>query len=94
MSLWYESLAIDLYDCGENQQERARCMLSHLSMPVPRCWWERALKTGLVDDTHVSVLRESLVAISKVVDLESLNCGVLVVVAFDEAAPRTIRRPS
>jgi len=29
-------------------------------MDVPRSWWERALKTGYVDDTHVSILREFL----------------------------------
>ncbi len=51
MSLWYESLSLDLYDCGDNLQERARCV-RHLSMPVPRDWWDRALVTGKVDPTQ------------------------------------------
>lgn len=85
MSLWYESLAMGIYDWGENKQARARCILSHLSMPVPRSWWERALETGQVDDTHASVLRESLAALSSAVEPgEDLNCGLLVALAFVE----------
>jgi hypothetical protein len=85
MSLWHESLAMGIYDCGEDKQARARCILSHLSMPVPRSWWERALKTGRVDETHASVLRESLAALSSAVGPGGdLNCGLLVAVAFVE----------
>jgi hypothetical protein len=85
MSLWYESLAMGIYDCGGNKQERARCILSHLSMPVPRSWWERALKTGQVDETHASVLRECLAALSSAVGPgEDLNYGLLVALAFVE----------
>ncbi len=87
MSLWYESLAMGIYDCGENKQARAKCTLSHLSMPVPRSWWERALKTGQVDETDASVLRESLAALSSAVGPgEDLNCGLLVALAFVEEA--------
>jgi hypothetical protein len=85
MSLWYESLAMGIYDCGGNKQARARCILSHLSMPVPRSWWESALKTGRVDKTHASVLRESLAALSSAVGPgEDLNCGLLMALAFVE----------
>jgi hypothetical protein len=85
MSLWYESLAMGIYDCGEDKQARAECILSHLSMPVPRAWWEDALKTGRVDETHASVLRESLTALSSAVGPgEDLNCGLLVGLAFVE----------
>ncbi|HSM74026.1 MAG TPA: hypothetical protein VK852_05300 [Desulfobacterales bacterium] len=85
MSLWYESLAMGIYDCGGNKQARARCILSHFSMPVPRSWWEDALKTGRVDETHASVLRESLAALSSAVGPgEDLNCGLLVALAFVE----------
>jgi hypothetical protein len=85
MSLWYESLAMGIYDCGEKKQARAKCILSHLSMPVPRSWWEDALKTGQVDETHVSVLRESLAALSSAVGPGvDLNCGLLVALAFVE----------
>ena len=87
MSLWYESLAMGIYDCGGNKQARARCILSHFSMPVPRFWWEHALKTGRVDKTHASVLRESLAALSSAVGPgENLNCGLLVALAFVEEA--------
>jgi hypothetical protein len=85
MSLWYESLAMGIYDCGENRQARAKCILSDLSMPVPRSWWERALKTGQVDETHASVLRESLAALSSAAEPgEDLDCGLLVALAFVE----------
>jgi hypothetical protein len=85
MSLWYESLAMGIYDCGEKKQARAKCILSHLSMPVPRSWWEDALKTGQVDETHVSVLRESLAALSSAVGPGvDLSCGLLVALAFVE----------
>jgi hypothetical protein len=46
MSPWYESLSLELYDCSDNPLEKARCILAYLSMPVPRSWWEQALKTG------------------------------------------------
>lgn len=55
MSLWYESLGFSLYSCGQDQKERAKCILSYLSMPVPRTWWEGALRTVRVDETHASV---------------------------------------
>ena len=85
MSLWYQSLAMGIYDCGENKQARARCILSHFSMPVPRSWWEDALKTGQVDENQASVLRESLAALSSAVGSgEELNCGLLVALAFVE----------
>ena len=43
MSLWYESLGLCLYDCEEDAEQRAKCILEHLSMDVPRFWRERAL---------------------------------------------------
>jgi len=85
MSLWYESLAMGIYDCGENKQAKAKCTLSHLSMPVPRSWWERALKTGQVDETHASVLRECLAALSSAVEPGvDLTYELLVALAFVE----------
>jgi hypothetical protein len=85
MGLWYESFAIDFYDCGENKQARAKCILSYLSMPVPRSWWEHALKTGHVEETHASFLRKSLAALSSAVGPgEDINCGLLVALAFSE----------
>ena len=46
MSLWYDSLGMALYDCGDNASEKAKYILAYLSMPVPRSWWEKALQTG------------------------------------------------
>jgi hypothetical protein len=65
-----------IYDCGEDKQARAECILSHFSMPVPRSWWESALKTGRVDKTHASVLRESLAALSSAVGPGVQNCRI------------------
>jgi len=58
MSLWYESLGLSLYDCGENLEQRARCILEHLSMDVPRSWWERALEEKTVTESHVDLLHD------------------------------------
>lgn len=83
MSLWYESLALSLYDCGENQKERVRCILSYLSMPVPRGWWEHALRTGYVGDTYASLLRELREELSNLLNLrEVVSSGLLVALAF------------
>jgi hypothetical protein len=85
---------------AKNKQARAECILSHLSMPVPRSWWEDALKTGRVDETHASVLRESLAALSSAVGPEEdLNCGLLVALAFvedpfDDLGSSAMNRPS
>jgi len=54
-------------------------------MPVPRSWWERALKTGQVDETHASVLRECLAALSSAVEPGvDLTYELLVALAFLE----------
>jgi hypothetical protein len=83
MSLWYESLSLDLYDCGDNVVERALHIFAYLSMPVPRSWWEHALRSGYVDDIHASVLRHLRMELSKVVDLrDKLSSGLLVALAF------------
>jgi hypothetical protein len=83
MSLWYESLGLCLYDCGENLEERAKCILAYLSMPVPRSWWEHALRTGRVGDTHASVLHDLRMELSKVVGpRDQLSSVLLVALAF------------
>ena len=88
MSLWYESLALCLYDCGENLEKRAKCILAHLSMPVPRSWLEHALTTGRVDETIASILRDLRMKLSKLVDFgESVSYGLLVALAFTDENP-------
>jgi hypothetical protein len=89
MSLWYESLSLDLSDCGDDALERARCILAYLSMPVPRSWWEDALRTGHIDETHASILHKIQIELSKVADLrDELSTELLVALAFtDTDAP-------
>ena len=82
MSLWYESLSLGLYDCGDNSTEKARCILAYLSMPVPRSWWEQALKTGDVRN-WAALLFELQMELSKSLDLhEELSPDLLVALAF------------
>ena len=96
MSLWYESLGLCLYDCGENQEERGKCIVEHLSMPVARSWWEHALKTGSVDSTYVRLLQDAQTELSKLTDLPfQLSSGLLVALAFiNDDADGTISGPS
>ena len=83
MSLWYESLGLCLYDCGENQEERGKCIVEYFSMPVPRSWWENALKTGSVDSTYVRLLQDAQTELSKLTDLPfQITSGLLVALAF------------
>ena len=56
MSLWYESLSLELYDWDDNPVKKAKCILAYLSMPVPRSWWENALKTGRIDSVLATLL--------------------------------------
>ena len=82
MSLWYESLSLDLYDCGDNPVKKARCILAYLSMPVPRSWWEQALQTGDVRN-WATLLCELQMELSKSLDLhEELSPALLVALAF------------
>ena len=89
LSLWYESLSLELYDCGDNPLEKARCILAYLSMPVPRSWWEQALKTGDIRN-WATLLFELQMELSKSLGLhEKLNPDLLVALAFiDDDEPQ------
>ena len=66
MSLWYQSLGLCLYDYEEDDVEgRAECILSHLSMEIPRSWWEQALQTGKVAEVYIRILRGLLEELKK-----------------------------
>ena len=83
MSLWYESLLFSLDDCGPNMEERAKCIITYLSMPVPQSWWEEAIKKGKVQDTHAQVLQNLRMELSKVAILrDRISSGALVALAF------------
>ena len=89
MSLWYESLSLALYDCGDNPVEKARCILAYLSMPIPRSWWEQALQTGDIRN-WASLLSELQMELSKFLDIhEELSSDLLVALAFiDDDEPQ------
>lgn len=83
MSMWSESLSLCMYDWGDNAAKRAKCILAHLAMPVPRSWWERALETGHVPDTFATLLTELQQELTAALDPdEPLNPGLLVALAF------------
>lgn len=94
MSLWYESLGLCLDDCGDDAEERARCILAHLSMDVPRSWWEHALQAGSIPKGYANILQdlhEELLKTSKFT--EGIGFGLLVALAFadddiDQQLPR------
>ena len=82
MSLWYESLGLCLYDCGENAEQRAKCILEHLSMDVPRSWWKRALGTETVPESCVDLLHDLYKELQKAPGMADWNFGLLVALAF------------
>lgn len=89
MSLWYDSLGMALYDCGDDAAEKAKYILAYLSMPVPRSWWEQVLQTGDVYN-WVPVVRDLQLELSKHADFtEQLSASLLVALAFiDEYEPQ------
>ena len=82
MSLWYESLGQGLYDCEENSEQRAKCILEHLSMGVPRSWWERALEEKTVHESHVDLLHDLYEELQKAPGMADWNFDLLVALAF------------
>ena len=93
MSLWYESLGMALYDCGDNAAEKAKYILAYLSMPVPRSWWEKALQTGDVRN-WAPLLSDLQLELSKSIDFpEQLCASLLVALAFiDDDEPQNSSR--
>jgi len=84
MSLWYESLSCALSD-GIPPKQKARTILEYLSMPVPRSWWENALNAGNVDSSHASIIHDSRMELSKILEPgEIISSGLLVALAFTD----------
>ena len=82
MSLWYESFLSCLSGCEDNE-EQAKCILRFLAMPVPRMWWEKALESGSVDDTHASVLCNGRKDLTDALENKvTFDFGLLVALAF------------
>ena len=83
MSMWLESLSYCLYDAGDDPESRAKCILSYLSMDVPRSWWEQALERNSVPSSYASVLgdlRKELLGVPSLP--EKIDFGLLVALAF------------
>ena len=83
MSLWYESLMDDLRSCGDDAEEQAMCIVRYLAMAVPRSWWDSSMESGTISGNYISILSNSLTALSQVVCLtDKLNYGLLIALAY------------
>lgn len=87
MSLWFESLSICLSDC-ESEEEKVRCILSYLAMPIPRNLWEACLQSNKVESSSAHLLKELCQALHKMTNLKWIDYSLLVALAFidDEVA--------
>jgi hypothetical protein len=93
--MWSQSLSLCSYDWGDNAAKRAKCILAHLAMPVPRSWWEHALEAGSVGSTYATILCDLQMELSNALNPdEPINLGLLVALAFidDEKAERSLDR--
>jgi hypothetical protein len=85
MSMWLESLSYCLYDAGDDLESRAKCILSYLSMDVPRSWWKQALKTNSIPSSYASILRDLRKKLLRVPSLpEKIDFGLFVALAFTD----------
>lgn len=95
MSLWAESLGLALYDVVDpdatTEEERARVqrakakvILAYLAMPVPRSWWQDALKKGeLPNEGVLGMARNLLDELKRLPELaKRLDYARLVALAF------------
>jgi len=83
MSLWLQSLSDCLYDSGDDLESKAKCIFSHLSMDIPRSWWEQALETNSIQESHATILhdlKKELLNISNLV--EKIDFDMLIALAF------------
>jgi len=83
MSLWLESLSLCLYDCENEPELRAKCILSYLAMDIPRSWWDQALETNKIQSSHADILHDlqkELLNIPRLVG--KIDSGLLVALAF------------
>jgi hypothetical protein len=83
MSLWLQSLSFCLNDSEDDPKSRAKCILSHLSMDIPRFWWEQALETNSIQNSHADILQDlkkELLNIPKLVG--KIDSDLLVALAF------------
>ena len=94
MSLWLQSLSNCLYDFGDNLESMAKCIFSHLSMTVPRSWWEQALETNSMPSSYAHILHDLRKDLLNVPELGGkIQFGLLVALAFadDDAGKKEPR---
>lgn len=83
MSLWLDSLLDCSRNSGEDLGKRAKCILVHLSMSVPRSWWEHMLDTGKIRDDHFNILKDLRIELLEIPELpEQPEFDLLVALAF------------
>ena len=83
MSLWLESLSLCLYDCENEPELRAKCILSYLAMDIPRSWWEQALETNKIQSSHADILHDLQKELLNIPGLiGKIDSGLLVALAF------------
>ena len=83
MSLWLQSLSFCLDNSEDNLESRAKCILSYLSMDIPRLWWEQALKTNNVQNSHAGILHDLRKELLKIPELDGkIDSGLLIALAF------------
>ena len=91
MSLWFESLSLCLYDSRDDLESRAKCIFSHLSMTVPRSWWERALQTNSIPSSYAHILhdlRKELLNVPELVGKIQFDLLVALPFAVDDAGKK------
>ena len=82
MSLWLQSLSWCLEE-AKSPEEKARRIFEHLSMTVPRHWWDSSLKTGKIPDTQRSLISGLLKELLKIPCLHGrVDLGLLIALAF------------
>jgi hypothetical protein len=83
MSLWLQSLSFCLHDFGDDPELKAKCILSHLSMDIPRLWWEQALETKDIQNSHAGILNDLKKELLETPELiGKIDSGMLVALSF------------
>jgi hypothetical protein len=90
MSLWYQSLSWAI-EGAETPEKKAGEILAHLSMSVPRSWWEKALMTSDAEShhsilrPHAALLHDLRSILTKLLDSEeSIDSGLLIALAVTD----------
>ena len=81
MSLWFQSLS-DCFDDCKSQDDRVLCIVQHLSMPVPRAWWESCMADEKRIPDYAPVLNDLFNEIVQNEKFAWLDRSLLVALAF------------